>query len=182
MTQEEQTPLSPEAEARHTIDDLKGKLGNAEGALQEVNVHSRLVQSFASQGHPNPYDLATRAQSRFTEVTKDTTSDDLDTQTQQWFESERAMFGGSESSDEVPPGTPPSQPDTPLSETMPNLTSPGLAAKTVTVVVGSKEYFEQGWDKKSDAEQVAAMRGPTPTLVSPDKVQQQQRSVSPFGA
>ena len=179
MAQEDK-PLSPEAEARKTIDDLKGKLATATEALEGTSIHSRLVQSFASQGHKNPSDLASRAQSQFQEVTSETTEDALNAQAKVWFDQERAMFGGEPSDDPVVPETP-TQPDTPLSTLQPNLTAAGLQPQTVAVVIGSKEYYEQGWDQRSTQEQVNAMKGDNPSLVSSEKVRTQQQEISPFG-
>jgi len=177
---QEDKPLSPEAEARKTIDGLKGDLAKATEALTGTVIHSRLVQSFAEQGHRNPFDLATRAQSQFGDVTAETPSSDLSTRAKAWYEAEASMFGVGGGGGE-PPVTEPTQPDTPLADVSPNLTAAGLQPEKVATVIGSKEYFEQGWHERSDAEQIAAMRGPSPTLVSPDKVRVQQQDINPFG-
>lgn len=168
-TPETEGTISPEAEARKTIDGLKTDLATATEALKAATIHSKLVQTFASQGRTNPFDLATQAQSDFEDVTAETPADDLAARTTAWFDQQAAMFSPGEQTE---PQAPPSQPATPLSDVQPNLTSPGLQPQTVPVVVGSKEYYEAGWANRSDAEQIAAMR--SGDLVTSDKVKSQQ--------
>lgn len=170
MAQEDQT-LSPEAQARKRIDELEANLAKATDALAAANTHSKLVAAFASQGHKNAYDLATRAQSELSG-----TEGDIGEAASAWFDQQRQMFGVSDVDGSPPPA--PSQPATPLKDQQPNLTAPGLDPKPVPVVVGSKEYVEQGWANKSSAEQIQAMR--EGALVTPEKVRIQQQDVAPF--
>lgn len=169
--------ISPEAQARKTIDELKAKLGEATDALRQAAVRDRLVEQFAKQGVANPFSVATRALADFKDVGADTAEADLAAKAKSWFDEQKAIFGGTAPPSEPSvPVVPAAQPN-PFGGVQPNLTAPGLAPQVVPVVVGSKEYAEQ-WANKPVAEQIAAMRDGA--LVVSDKVKIQQREGSPF--
>ena len=165
--------ISPEAEARKTIDALKAQVAEATKMAQETLVRDRLVQQFAKQGRTNPFDLATAAIAQLKDLKADSSDTDLEAQATTWFETQRAIFAADPNV--APPSPAPTAPLNPFSGAQPNLTAPGLAPNPVPVVIGSKEYAEQ-WANKPVNEQIAAMK--TGGLVSSDKVRLQQQEPS----
>lgn len=170
----EDTGISQEAQARHRISELEAQVAQAAGAAKDALLVARLTQQFTKQGVAYPYDLAVRAQSAFVDVTPQTTDVDLATRATTWYESERSLFAAAAPSVEAPAAPPPPA-QAPFGGAQPNLTSPGLPPKAAPVVVGSPEYYEQGWAKKPMSEQIAAMKGDSPALVSSEKVKLQQQ-------
>ena len=173
----DQEQISPEAQARKTIDELKGKLAEATDALRQAAVRDRLVEQFAKQGIANPFVIATEALADFKDATAETAEADLAARAKGWLDSKRAIFG-------VTATTPPTEPTAPVATpspfsggTQPNLTAPGLQPQAIPVVVGSKEYQEQ-WKNKPVPDQIAALRDGT--LVIPEKVSIAQREGNPF--
>jgi len=154
------------------IAELESQLGTATNALRDVTTRDRLVEQFSKHGVKAPFKVASRALSEFQDVTADTPDADLEARTKAWFDDQAALFSTGETIERQP------QPNTPFAQVEPNLTAPGLAPKATSVVVGSSDFFEQGWHNRSDAEQLAAMR--SGELVTSEKVKVQQQA-SPFG-
>lgn len=168
--------ISPEAQARKTIDELKAQIVTANQALKETLVRDRLVEHFANQGIKNPFEVATRAVGSFSDIDPNVEKEELGSKAQAWFDEQRKLFAGDSEEPSPAASEPPSAPapQSPFSAVEPNLTSPGLPPKATPVVVGSKDYIEGGWSGKPLQEQIEAMR--QGVLVSPDKVKLQQQS------
>lgn len=172
--------LSPEAQARKTIDDLKAQIAEANKALKETLVRDRLVEYFAGQKVTNPFEVATRAVPAFSNVEPNIEKEELGAKAQAWFDEQRKLFAPDVSEGATQPVSAPAPaPQSPFSVVEPNLTSPGLPPKATPVVVGSKEYIEGGWSGKPMKDQIEAMR--QGVLVSPEKVKVQQQSGTLLG-
>lgn len=158
-----QRVISERDQARKDLDAAKSAAAEALGKI-------KLAEVFSGMGVKDPFAVASRAAADLGDVTG-FEPDALKAKATEWRDEQASL------AQMLNPEQNPQAPSTPMSTVNPSLTAPGLPAKTDKVVVGSTEFYEQGWHNRSTQEQVEAMR--RGDLVSSDKVRNQQQDIIP---